>query len=656
VYKVTNEYIIQPTAKKMLRLNNIKQVFNKVKHNQFLVSNVSAVTTTMVRPKTMLSMEDKLPHLPVPPLKQTMDKYIYALEPIMFESEYEVTKKVVDEFQKPGGVGEQLQNKLIEKAKGTDNWLSEWWDSCAYFGYRASVVINSSPGVAFPKQTFNTDADHYRYTAKLIHAVVNFKEIIDSESYPVDYAGKAPLTMVQYKKLLSVCRIPYARQDGDITAPPHQSRHVMVAHNNHFFALNVYKEGTNVRLSEEELVYALNKIVNESRYEDDYPIGVLTTQDRNIWGQGYKRLTRDSQNKSNIDKISKSICLICLDQPVEVPTNYKAAKYESAETSVALAQMLHGGGSHENSMNRWFDKICQFIVNRNGMVGICYEHSGAEGPPVMALCNDVMKIDFQSDPSYTLPKQGNNLAEKLTWNLNYDLVDRIELAKDFIDSSSSDLDLKLFKFDDFGKNVPKKYKMSPDAFFQVSLQLAYYRLHMHHPPTYESASIRKFSRGRTEAIRSATPESARYVREMDRNNYTDAEKRALLTKALQAHVQYTIDASNFEAIDRHMLGLKMIALENGMSLPEIFRDKAYGYAMHFRMSTSQVPSKYEACLCFGPVVPDGYGVCYNPMEKQILYAVSAYRSHPKTVAADLGEFIAKALQDINLLLSTQSKL
>ena len=45
---------------------------------------------------------------------------------------------------------------------------------------------------------------------------------------------------------------------------------------------------------------------------------------------------------------------------------------------------------------------------------------------------------------------------------------------------------------------------------------------------------------------------------------------------------------NFNAIDRHMLGLKLIALENGMPVPEIFRDKAFGYAMHFRLSTSQV--------------------------------------------------------------------
>ena len=55
------------------------------------------------------------------------------------------------------------------------------------------------------------------------------------------------------------------------------------------------------------------------------------------------------------------------------------------------------------------------------------------------------------------------------------------------------------------------------------------RLHMHHPPTYESASIRKFSRGRTETIRSATPECARYVREMDRNTLNVREMKNILS-------------------------------------------------------------------------------------------------------------------------------
>ena len=69
-----------------------------------------------------------------------------------------------------------------------------------------------------------------------------------------------------------------------------------------------------------------------------------------------------------------------------------------------------------------------------------------------------------------------------------------------------------------------------------------------------------------------------------------------------------------------------------------------------------MPSLYEASLCFGPVVPDGYGVCYNPMQDKFIYTVSAFYSHPKTHAGDLGTCIAKALRDNYTLLATQSKL
>jgi carnitine O-acetyltransferase len=47
-------------------------------------------------------------------------------------------------------------------------------------------------------------------------------------------------------------------------------------------------------------------------------------------------------------------------------------------------------------------------------------------------------------------------------------------------------------------------------------------------------------------------------------------------------------ACNGEAFDRHFFGLKMIAVESGMDLPEFFMDKTFGRALHFNMSTSQV--------------------------------------------------------------------
>ena len=52
--------------------------------------------------------------------------------------------------------------------------------------------------------------------------------------------------------------------------------------------------------------------------------------------------------------------------------------------------MNHGGGSHANSCNRWFDKTIQFIVGPDGAVGVNYEHCSAEGPPILAIIDHAM--------------------------------------------------------------------------------------------------------------------------------------------------------------------------------------------------------------------------------------------------------------------------
>ena len=56
--------------------------------------------------------------------------------------------------------------------------------------------------------------------------------------------------------------------------------------------MDVYEEGTDNPLSEQQLLHQLNHIVDSSRFEDDFPVGIMTCEDRNVWAQGYKRLTR----------------------------------------------------------------------------------------------------------------------------------------------------------------------------------------------------------------------------------------------------------------------------------------------------------------------------------------------------------------------------
>lgn len=84
---------------------------------------VKPVSATRVSGR-YLAHQKGLPGLPVPPLQQTCERYITALEPIIEAEELQHTKELVNEFQKAGGVGERLQRSLEERAHNTENWVS----------------------------------------------------------------------------------------------------------------------------------------------------------------------------------------------------------------------------------------------------------------------------------------------------------------------------------------------------------------------------------------------------------------------------------------------------------------------------------------------------------------------------------------------------
>lgn len=71
----------------------------------------------------MLKYQSSLPKLPVPPLQQSLQKYLKAARPLVNDEEYEKTSKVVKEFGKENGTGKDLQEMLEKRAKLQDNWV-----------------------------------------------------------------------------------------------------------------------------------------------------------------------------------------------------------------------------------------------------------------------------------------------------------------------------------------------------------------------------------------------------------------------------------------------------------------------------------------------------------------------------------------------------
>ncbi|VTJ58440.1 Hypothetical predicted protein [Marmota monax] len=565
----------------------------------------SSLTKVSSRFKTH---QDALPRLPVPPLQQSLDHYLKALQPIVSEEEWAQTKQLVDEFQTSGGVGERLQKGLERRAKKTENWLSEWWLKTAYLQFRQPVVIYSSPGVVLPKQDFVDLQGQLRFAAKLIEGVLDFKAMIDNETLPVEYLGGKPLCMNQYYQILSSCRVPGPKQDSVVNflktkKPP---MHITVVHNYQFFELDVYhSDGT--PLTSDQIFVQLEKIWNSSLQANKEPVGILTSNHRNTWAKAYNTLIKDKVNRESVRSIQRSIFTVCLDRPVPRVS-------EDVYRNHVAGQMLHGGGSKLNSGNRWFDKTLQFIVAEDGSCGLVYEHAAAEGPPIVALLDHVIE--------YTMIQ---------------------------------DLDITVMVFHHFGKDFPKSEKLSPDAFIQMALQLAYYRIYGQACATYESASLRMFHLGRTDTIRSASMDSLAFVKAIDDSSVTEYQKVELLRKAVQAHRAYTDRAIRGEAFDRHLLGLKLQAIEDLVSMPDIFMDTSYAIAMHFNLSTSQVPAKTDCVMFFGPVVPDGYGICYNPMEAHINFSVSAYNSCAETNAARMAHYLERALLDMRTLLQNHPR-
>ncbi|KAK2719245.1 carnitine O-acetyltransferase-like isoform X3 [Artemia franciscana] len=597
-------------------------------------------------------LSNNLPKLPVPPLKKTLEKYLRTVKPHLNPDEFRNTTEIVKNFGAPGGSGEKLQKMLEDRAAKKENWLSEWWLDNAYLGYRLPLVVYSSPGLVFPLRNFRKESvmeEQIEFAAKIILGALDFKKLIDGNQLEPDKLGESYLDMSQYYRLFGTIRTPGPNCD-ELTLNP-DSRHIIVAHNNQFCKVDViHKDGS--ILTPENLVSALFKAVAITTHVSP-PVGILTTQNRNTWSWAYAELIANPDNQLSIEVIKKALFLVCLDK--EMPELGAPNRQ-----TVAALQMIHGGGSFGNAGNRWYDKTIQFIVGMTGEVGLTYEHSPAEGPPVATMMDHIMqfinKLGHQGmEPGDTISHLRKDGVELLEFKFNSDVKKAIEIAKRDLDMLVKDLEMTCFTFEDFGKSSLKTLRISPDSFIQVAIQLAFFRIHGEPGAHYESASTRKFKDGRTETIRSCLPEVVTFCSTMLDTKASDKDKYSLLLDAIDCHKRYAIEAVNGEGIDRHLFGLKLLAIKSGMDLPSIFLDHGYVRSSHMRLSTSQVNAKCDSFMCFGPLVPDGYGCCYNPRKTTINFGLSAFNCSPTTHSSQFRESLERSLRDMYTLLFENQK-
>lgn len=84
------------------------------------------------------------------------------------------------------------------------------------------------------------------------------------------------------------------------------------------------------------------------------------------------------------------------------------------------------------------------------------------------------------------------------------------MAVRFAETRLSDLicqnEVFALEYETYGKNAITRYGFSPDAFVQMAYQATYFSLYGRCESTYEPAMTKSFLHGRTEAIRTVSPE------------------------------------------------------------------------------------------------------------------------------------------------------
>jgi carnitine O-palmitoyltransferase 1 len=631
------------------------------------------------------SFQSSLPHLPVPALRDTVEKYLKSVCPLLAPDDFSRIEKVAHDFL--AREGPKLQRYLVLKSWLSTNWLEEWWETYVYLKGRASIMINSN------FYTFDSDYAEGKFTqveraASVLHTLCQFRQLIEREQVrPLLLAGTVPLCMNGYDRLFGTTRAPGRDCDTIDYHPPQDSRHVVVLRNGHYYTFSLYDDVTGRPLSMTDLHRQISFIIQDAdvapptRAGED-KVAALTAGPRTPWAEARETYFSDGVNRVSRDAIERAMVFLSLDMETPEGLDNKAHA------------LIHGSGK-----NRWFDKSIQVIIFPDGRSGYCVEHAFADAPIVGHAIEWMMLTEYQrtvtdgrafpeiaagaagSGPgssssssssaavAHRSPPASMRPPARLLWDLTPPCVSMIDASFAAARVLIDDLDQHILCFTEFGKGAMKKCRVSPDAFIQVALQLAYHRDAGTFAQTYESATSRLFRNGRTETIRSCSTESCRFVLAMEGevDEATGAvidvcsaqEKVRLLKEAVNAHNAYTKMAMSGAGIDRHLFGLYVISA--GLSVESAFLTEALSSS--WTLSTSQTPanqtslwnaSKTAAAKTvgggFGPVSSEGYGVSYIISgEDQISFHVASKRSCERTTSTRFAGHISDALLDIREL-------
>uniref|UniRef100_A0A4W6ENY8 carnitine O-palmitoyltransferase n=1 Tax=Lates calcarifer TaxID=8187 RepID=A0A4W6ENY8_LATCA len=610
------------------------------------ISNTTKVWVTLLRllssrKPLLYSYQTSLPHLPVPAIKDTLSRYLESVRPLLTDPKFKRMTELANQFE--SNLGNRLQRYLKLKALWATNYVSVLIHTCTHQCAHSDIQIPSytvdflyvTPTPVQAARAGNT------ITALLLYR----RKVNREELKPSRVPGTViPLCAAQCERMFNTTRTPGT--ETDVLQHWQDSEFVAVYHKGRYFRLWVYRAGR--LLSPREIEYQVQRILDDPSppQPGEEKLGALTAGDRIPWSQMRKQYFSSGVNKRSLDAIERAAFFVTLDNEEQGMRGEDPA----GNLDRYAKSLLHG-----KCYDRWFDKSFSIVIYKNGKSGLNAEHSWADAPTVAhlweyTLATDAFQLGYTED-GHCKGEVDRSLPhpQRLLWDIPSEVQAQVHSSLAVAQALADDVDCHVFPFSEFGKGRIKKLRISPDAFIQIGLQLAYYRDRGGFCLTYEASMTRLFREGRTETVRSCSNESCAFVKALE-GGEAEEQCRCLFKLASERHQNLYRMAMTGAGIDRHLFCLYVVSKYLGVESPflkEVLSEP-------WRLSTSQTPVQQIELFDlknhpdyislgggFGPVADDGYGVSYIIVgEDMINFHVSSKYSCSETVSKTSVTFIS----------------
>jgi hypothetical protein len=309
--------------------------------------------TSLYGDSKLLDFQDLLPPLPLPELKETLERWLESVRPLVSDDEFKAAEAAAARFLEPGKRGTRLHAILAalqsasrtgdclaalpknpdgsEQASwrgiGRGNWLAPFWLRVAYLMYRAPLPVNvsfySTDQLRLPLKT----TSQATRAAGVALGLMEFFDRVVTGSLPPFFIGsssaKVPVDMSGYHWMLGGNRTAIEGVDEQRVhqVPRHESQaesdprrmgdaHILVMRGTALFVVPIQRNGKRVSFLElrgvmQSIVDAVStpsvlctprehgaEAVEPSNWSfpDSPPLTLLTTWDRDSWASSRKRL------------------------------------------------------------------------------------------------------------------------------------------------------------------------------------------------------------------------------------------------------------------------------------------------------------------------------------------------------------------------------